>query len=104
VRQRAVAHDADAVLGAVGEHLPLLAAVEQVVADLDHVDPPHRHAFLQLLDREVGDAHEAGLAAIDDVLQGAHSLLERGVGVWPVDEQHVGVVGPEALEADLDLA
>src|SRR5262249_48626454 len=102
VGERPVRHDADAVRLAIREDLALHAAVEQVPAVLRHVDSPHAHAGLDLPGAEVRDTDEAGLSLPDDVLEGAHRLLEGRNVVGPVDEVDVDAVGSEMLQALLD--
>src|SRR5215469_10094474 len=102
IGERSVCHDADAVLPAVREDVALHALVEQVPAVLGDVDAPHAHACLDLTPPEVRDADEAGFSLTDDVLEGAHGLLDGRDGVGPVDEVDVDAVGAEVLEALLD--
>src|SRR5215208_3022547 len=102
--ERAIPHDADPLLGAEGKDLLFHPPVEQVVADLDDVDRPDGHTLAHLLDGEVRHADEADLAPLDQLVERAERLLEGDLGVWPVDEVDVDLVGPETLETDIDLA
>src|SRR5262245_9091073 len=99
IGERSVCHDADAVLPAVREDVALHAPVEQFPAVLGYVDAPHAHACLDLTSPEVRDADEAGFSLADDVLEGAHRLLEGRDVVGPVDEVDIDAVGAEVLEA-----
>ena len=100
--KRAVRDAADSLVGEQAEHLALFLALHQVVLVL-HGDEPGPAV-------QVGDvlhlgelpgphrrgADVAGLAGLDDVVQGLHGLLDRRVGVEAVDLVEVDVVGAEA--------
>ena len=90
------------VLATVREDLFLHAPVEQVPAVLRHIHTSGRQARLDLLQTEVGNANEAGLALLDDIIEGPHRLFKGRVHVRPVDHVDVHVVSIEVLQALLD--
>ena len=100
----AVTHDADAVGEAGRERLALLAPVQHVIAHLRDVDAARAQALLDHGAREVRHADEANAPGGHHLLERAHGLLERRVGVGPVDEEHVHPVGAQALQARVDFA
>ena len=103
VGQRAIGHHPDAAFAAEREHLAFHAPIEQVVANLEHVDRPHLQALLQERDIKVRHAHQTRLAGALDVVQGGHGLCQGRVGVGPVDQIDVDMVGAQAAETGVDL-
>src|SRR5882672_7038282 len=102
VSQRAVGHDGDLLRRAIGEDLGLHAAVEHVPGVLHDVDSAEPRAFLDLRQAEIGHADEAHLALPDDVVECAHRLFERCVGIGPMHEIDVDVISAEPLQALVD--
>ena len=91
--QWAVHHDAGAPFEAVGEYLLLHSTVEHVEAVLDDVHAADGLALPDLVEGEVRYAYGADLALMDEAVQRVHGLVEGGIDVRPVDEQHVQVIG-----------
>ena len=97
--QRPIDHHAGALLHAVGKDFLLHAPVEHIEAILHDVHAADRLTFLDLLQGEVGDADGSHLALVYQPIQRVHGLVEGGIDVGPVDEQHVQVVGAKVLQA-----
>ena len=90
-------------------HLTLFLAVEQIVVVL-HADELGPAVLLsgKLHPRKLDSPHGAGtnvvhLAALDQVMQCLHRLLDWSVVVESVDLQEIDVVGIEALQGGIDL-
>ncbi|CAM5663911.1 hypothetical protein SVIOM74S_09899 [Streptomyces violarus] len=101
---------ADALVRAQGQHLALLLAVEEVVVVLhgDEAGPTVQPGGVLGLG-ELPGVHRTrpdvtDLAGLDDVVQGLHRLLDRGMRVEAVDLVEVDVVGAEPGEALVELA
>ena len=105
---RVVGDDADALLAAEREHLPLDLAEEQVVAGLDGVEAgqPERLAAAdgphQLVGQEVRAADVADLALVDEIVEGAQRLVDRRRRVIAVELVEVDVVGLQASQRGID--
>ena len=62
------------------------------IAGEDDIDAPHPHAALDLRQPEVRHANIARFAVLHDVVESAHRLVERRVGVRPMNEIDVDIV------------
>ena len=62
-----------------------------------------RAGALDLLDAHLGDADVADRAAVDVRLDRAEALLERGLGIDPVQVVEADRLGPQRAQALLDL-
>src|SRR4051794_7833868 len=102
VGQRAVGHEADALVLAVRQHGVLHAAVEQAQPVLHDVDPPRLLARRQLVAGEVRHTDEPCLAVAHNLVERAHRLVEGDRAVGPVHQQHVDVVGAEVAQTQFD--
>src|SRR2546423_97775 len=93
---------------AVRDHLPLLLAVHQVVVVLHRHEPRPAVRLRGVLHRgelpgvHAGRAEVAGLAGAYHVVQRLHGLLDRRLGVEPVDLIQIHVVGPEPAQRVVD--
>src|SRR5437899_3135149 len=92
------------MLAAVREHFALHAAIEQVEADLEHVDGPQLSGLLEQRHVEVGHADQARLARPLDLVHRPERLLEGRLRIGPVHQIHVDVVGAQTAQAVVDLA
>ena len=107
-RDRVVGNDADAFLAAERQHLPLDLAEEQVVAGLDGVEPGQAERLApadgphQLIGEEVRAADVADLALMDEVVEGAERLVDRGLRVVAVELVKVDVVGLQPAQGGID--
>ena len=109
-RQRAVGHDADAVVAAGRQHLDLGHAVHGVVVGLgghgtvDAQVVAQAHHLGVLPAAEVADPEVARLARGENVADRAQGLLERRGLVGLVQVIDVDVIGAEAIQALIDRA
>ncbi len=60
--------------------------------------------FLQQCDGEVADADVARLALGLDLGQRLQAVAERDLGVGPVDQQQIDMIGPQLFQAFIDRA
>ena len=107
-RERTEGRDGDTLIPAVGEHLPLFLAIQQVVLAL-HVHewrpPVHGRHVVHL--RELprihgGRAEIAHLAGTDRIVQRLHGLLDGRVSIESVDHVEVDIVGAYPLKRPVD--
>jgi hypothetical protein len=107
-RDRVVGDNADAVLGAERQHLPLDLAEQQVVPGLHGVEAgkPQRLRAAdrpdQLVGQEVGTSDVPDLARAHEVVERGQRLVDRRVLVVAVQLVQVDVVGPETAQRRLD--
>jgi hypothetical protein len=110
-RERAPRQDADALVDALRDHLPLLLAVDEVVVVL-HRDEPRPAVALRdrLRLRELPRVHAArtdvaGFARAHDLVQHLHRLLDRRAVVPTVDLVEVDIVQPRRFsDASIDAS
>ena len=100
--QREVGHEHDALSFAVVDLLVVLALGEAVVV-LDGGDRENGASPFDLRDADVGDADVSDLARVLRLLDGAQALLERRLGIDSVEVVEGDRVGPQALQALVDL-
>jgi hypothetical protein len=97
--QWTVWQDADALVGAERDHLPLVLAVDEVVAGLHGHEPGPAGCLRGVLRlRELPGVHQgradvSDLPGVYQVVQGLHGFFDRCFGVPPVDLVQVDVVG-----------
>ena len=96
-----VGHVANAIGEAPGEDSGFHATVIHVVADLVGGDVTVLLALFHHVDVEVGDAVVADLAALLELLEAFHRLLDRGVVVGPVNQHQVDEISVESAQAAL---
>jgi len=96
--QRSVGHDADAELVGGREHLVLPAAIEQVVADFVGADRGELARLAQLVGREIRHPDMERLALGAQLLERAHRLGDRRLGIGPVHQHQVEMVGPQPAQ------
>jgi len=98
-------HVINATSGDVVNHvreLGLHAAVEHIPGILHDIDPTLPHRLYDLRQAEVGHADVTHLALPHDVVERCHRLVEGRVGIGPMDEIDVDMVGLEPLQASVD--
>jgi hypothetical protein len=106
--QRTIRQDADALVEAEGDHLPLLLPVDQVVPVLHGHEPgPADRAGGVLCLGEPPGGHGRspdvpGLARPHHVLQRGHGLLGRAPAVPAVDLVEIDVIGTEPGQRGVD--
>ena len=107
-RQRAPRDDANALVGAQGQHLTFLFTVQQVVVVL-HADEtrPAIGVGHMLGGGELPCPHRRGtevanFASTDDIVQRLHRLGDRCAMVPSVDLVQVDVIGTESPQAVID--
>ena len=107
-RERTEGGDCDALVAAVGEHLPFFLAVEHVVLTL-HINERHpavhRGDMVHL--RELPRIHRRGaevahLAAADRVVQRLHRFLDGRVRIEGMGHVEIDVVGAHPRERPVD--
>ena len=99
-----VGDDPDALLTAEREHLTLYLAEQQVVARLHRVEPgqPERLAAPdgadQLVGEEIRTPDVADLALMDEIVERAERLVDRGLCIEPMQLIEIDVVGLQATQ------
>jgi len=99
VGQGAVSHQADAVLRVERKHVSFHTAVKQVVTILPDIHTTRLHTRFDFFGFEVGHTDKPRLALLDNVVHGAHGLVEGDASIRPVKEIYVNIVSVQVREA-----
>lgn len=100
--QYVVGDHSDSHFCAIGKFIPLDIATENIVGNLQNIDPPPLLRLHEFLSREIRTADESNLALISTLCKGLHCLRDRRVRIGPMNQVQRNLLQPEACKACLN--